>query len=324
MTALRPVPFGTAAVAAFSAMVSVTFFSVNDMAIKFLSGGYALHEVVLIRSVVALGVLFALIAPGAGGLRIVRTRRPLLHIVRGLLVVTSNMLFFLGLAALPLAEAVAIFFICPVIVTLFSVIFLRETVGPHRWAATAVGFIGVLVMIRPGTAAFQPASLLPMGSAVAYSAMHMLTRTIGRTDGAATLSFYIQLTFLIVCIGFGVTVGDGHFAAQDNASLAFLLRAWTWPGQADYLILAAIGLCSAMGGYFISKAYRMAEAAFVAPFEYLSLVLAIFWGLLVFGEWPDAVAFVGIGLIIASGLYTLWRESRARPAPVAEAPQLQR
>ena len=135
---------------ALSAIAGVFCFSVNDVAIKFLSGGYALHQVVLIRSCIAMVFLFAVIVPFAGGLRALRTRRLPLHLLRGLCVVFANMSFFLGLAALPLAEGVAIFFVSPLVITIFSVVFLRESVGRFRWAAVAVGLIGVVVVLRPG------------------------------------------------------------------------------------------------------------------------------------------------------------------------------
>ena len=156
------------------------FFSVNDGAIKFLSGGYALHEVVLIRSVIGLVILLVLIAPLTDGFAIFRTKRLGMHLIRGFCVVMANMTFFLGLAAMPLADAVAIFFISPLIITVFSVVFLGEYVGPRRWAAVIVGLIGVVIMMRPGTASFQYASLLPVVAATAYAGLHMLTRLIGR------------------------------------------------------------------------------------------------------------------------------------------------
>ena len=115
---------------AVSALLAVLLFSINDATIKFLSGGYALHEVVLIRSLIGFVIIVALIAPMTNGWAIMRTRRLGMHLLRGLLVVAANMLFFLGLAAMPLAEAVAIFFVSPLIITVFSVIFLGEKVGP--------------------------------------------------------------------------------------------------------------------------------------------------------------------------------------------------
>lgn len=147
----------------------------------------------------------------------------------------------------------------------------------------------------------------------------MLTRTIGKTETAATMSIYIQMTFIIVCIGMGLVFGGGGFATSTDPSLEFLFRAWGWPQVADYPILLAVGICSAFGGFFISQAYRSAEAGLVAPFEYLALPLSIFWGVLVFDEWPDNVAFAGMALILGSGLYMIWREAQVGRAAASEA-----
>ncbi|PXW68616.1 EamA-like transporter family protein [Loktanella sp. PT4BL] len=298
---------------AICATVSVLFFSINDVAIKFLSGGYALHQVVLIRSVIGLFIIMAVIVPFTSGWAIARTKRLKMHILRGLCVVFANMTFFLGLAAMPLADAVAIFFVSPLVITLFSVVFLGEVVGPRRWAAIAVGLIGVLVMMRPGTAAFQVASLLPLAAAVCYAGLHILTRRIGGTESAATMAFYIQVVFLFVGVSFGLIAGDGRFGDQSDLSLAFLFRAWSWPAVADYPIFLLIGAGTAVAGYLISQAYRVAEASYVAPFEYLALPMAVVWGIVVFDEFPDLWDFVGMALILGAGLFMVWREARAKP-----------
>jgi drug/metabolite transporter (DMT)-like permease len=219
------------------------------------------------------------------------------------------MCLFLGLAALPIADATAIFFVSPLVITVFSVIFLQETVGIRRWSAIAVGFAGVLVIVKPGTAAFQLASLLPIGAAFLYATLHMLTRKIGGTESAPTMAFYIQLTFIIASTVIGLGLGDGRFAGSAHPSLDFLLRAWTWPALGDYPILILLGISGMLGGLFISQAYRLSEAAFAAPFEYVAMPLAIMWGVVVFGTFPDATAWIGIALIVGSGLYLLWRES---------------
>lgn len=304
----------------FSALAATLFFSINDVSIKFLSGDYALHQVVLIRSLIGMVFLLAIIVPLEGGLSRLRTRNLGKHLLRGSFVVFANMTFFLGLAAMPLAEAVAIFFVSPLIITAFSVIFLGERVGPHRWAAVAIGMAGVLVMLRPGSGAFQLASLLPVAAAFGYAGLHMMTRRMGGTESAGAMTFYIQVMFILTSLAMGLAFGDGRFAGQENASLAFLLRSWVWPSPADLPIFAAIGIGSSMGGYFISQAYRLAEAGLAAPFEYVAMPMAIFWGLVVFGEWPDRVAWIGIALIIGGGLYMLWREALRGRKLASETP----
>lgn len=298
---------------ALCATVAVLFFSVNDVAIKFLSGGYALHQVVLIRSTIGLIIILAFIAPFTTGRAIARTKRLKMHMLRGLCVVGANMTFFLGLAAMPLADAVAIFFVSPLVITVFSVLFLGETVGPRRWAAIAVGLIGVLIMMRPGTAAFQMASLLPLIAAFCYAAIHIIARRIGGTESAATMAFYIQLMFIAVCVLMGLAVGDGKFGDQTDPSLLFLLRAWNWPALADYPVFLVVGIGVALGGYLISQAYRVAEVSYVAPFEYLALPLSVVWGMILFEEFPDGWDYVGMTLILGAGLFTVWRETQTKP-----------
>ncbi|MGO1120999.1 DMT family transporter [Rhodovibrionaceae bacterium A322] len=292
-----------------SALGASFFFSLNDMLMKLLSGGYALHQAVLLRSVIGLVILLVLFLPFEGGLATLRTKRLPLHIARGLCVVFANMTFFLALAAMPLVDAVAIFFISPLMITLFSVIFLGESVGPRRWVAVAMGFAGVVVMMRPGSEAFQLAALLPLISAVAYAGLNILTRKMGGTERATTLTFYIQVTFIVVSAAMGLAAGDGRFAGGGDPSLEFLLRAWIWPNPDDYWIFLMVGASATTGGYLISQAYRLCEAGLAAPFEYSALVMAIFWGLVVFGEWPDSIAWVGISLIVGGGLFMLWREA---------------
>lgn len=294
---------------AYAAVLGMLFFSVNDSTIKFLSDTYALHQIVFVRS--AIGVIFGLlvIAPLSGGIAQLRTRRLHLHLVRGSFVVFANMMFFLGLAALPLAEAVAIFFISPLVIATFSVLFLGEQVGPRRWAAIGIGLVGVLVIVQPGTAAFQAASLLPLAAAFGYASLHIMTRHLGRTESSAALSFYIQVTFVGAAALFGLALGHGQFAGDHGPSLEFLFRGWIWITTADMPLLVLIGLTSALGGFFISYAYRTSEAAIVAPFEYVAMPVAILMGYVIFDELPELSDWIGIALIIGGGLFLLWREA---------------
>ncbi|MGB3313989.1 MAG: DMT family transporter [Albidovulum sp.] len=297
------------------ALGAAVLFSLNDVTIKFLSGDYALHQVVLIRSLIAISLLMAVFVPLQGGYASLRTRRLGMHVIRGLCVVTANMCFFAALAAMPIAEAVAIFFVSPLLITVFSVFFLRETVGPCRWVAVAFGLVGVLVMLRPGSEAFRPIALLPLLSAAAYAMLHILTRKIGGTERATTMAVYIQAMFILVSGTMGLIFGDGAWAGSGHASVEFLMRAWVWPAPGDWWLLVLLGLSNGTAGVLISQAYRLGEAALVAPFEYISMPMAVFWGIVVFSEWPDAYAILGIGLIIGGGLYMLYRETRVLDLP---------
>ncbi len=302
----------TALIGALCAIGASAAFTVNDMAVKYLSEDMALHQVILFRSLIAVTIMLGLIMPLTGGLGQVRTRRPVIHFMRGLMGLAANMCFFRALATMPIAEATAIFFFSPMVIAVFSVIFLRETVGPWRWAAIFIGFAGVLVIIRPGTAAFTPVSLLPLLAATFYAALHMMTRSMRLTESAATMGWYIQVTFLGASVAVGLGIGDGRFDTGANASLSFLTRAWIWPAAEFWPFLLLTGLGSALGGYLISQAYRLCEAAMVAPLEYIAMPMAILWGFVVFGDWPDPVSWIGMALILGSGLLMIWRETHAR------------
>jgi len=257
---------------------------------------------------VGMAVVLLLMAPFQGGLSALKTKRLCAQMARAGLVFFANMTFFLGLAALPLADAVALFFVSPFVITAFSVLFLGETVGPRRWAAVGVGMVGVLIILRPGTASFQLASLLPILAAFGYGGLHIMTRYLRDTETTVAMVFYIQVMFIIASCVLGLLMGDGKFAATGSASLEFLFRPWIWPDRTDLPFIISLGLFASVGGYFISLAYRLGEAALVAPFEYLALPLSIILGILLFDEWPDTVAWIGIALILASGLYTVVRE----------------
>ncbi|MFV2003009.1 MAG: DMT family transporter [Paracoccaceae bacterium] len=307
-----------------SAVGAALFFSINDVSIKFLSGDYALHQVVLIRSVIGMTMLLAFIVPRYGLVALIRTDRLGAHILRSMFVVVANFGFFMALAALPLADVAAIFFVSPIMITALSVLILGEKVGPRRWLAVGVGLLGVVVMLRPGTSAFQFASLLPLAAALGYALLHIMTRRMRGTESAATMTFYVQLVFIVLSAGIGLGIGDGRFAGQGGASPEFFFREWVRPDPGDYLIFLLIGACSAAGGFLISQAYRLCEAGLAAPFEYVALPLAIFWGVTVFGQWPDAVSWLGISLIIAGGLYMFWREALSQSGSLAQGPHKDR
>jgi S-adenosylmethionine uptake transporter len=303
---------------------AVFAISLNDMLIKQLSGAYPLHEIVFVRA--AIGIMFSLaIVQMEGGFSILKTRRPFLHALRGLLVVVSNMTYFVALAALPLADATALFFAAPLFITLLSIPILGEKVGPLRLSAVVVGFLGVIIMQRPwmdGDAliASRLVLFLPVISALTYALNQLMTRKLGVDTKASALSVYIQATFIIVSIGFYLVAGDGRFAGtSDNPSVQFLLRAWVWPASADWGVLIGLGANSAIIGYCLSQAYRMANAATVAPFEYLGLPLAVLWGYVMFSDLPDAAVWIGIALILGSGLFVYLRE-RQKSRVVARGP----
>jgi drug/metabolite transporter (DMT)-like permease len=291
-------------------VVAIACLTVSDAIIKWLSPELALHQITLLRSCVAL-LLVVLIAPLEGGWHTLKTRRPGMHFIRGLLLVLANMFFFTALAAMPLAETVTLFYTAPLFICLLSSPLLGERVGSSRWIAIAVGMAGVVIMMRPGAELFRYSSLLPVLAALSYAAMTMLTRKLGLRESAGALTFYIQLAFIAVSGVAGLLTGDGQFDVYANPSLQFLLREWRWPDATQMQLIAACGIIVAFGGYLISQAYRIGEAPAVAPFEYASLPFALLVGYYLWADWPEPRAFLGTGLIIGSGLVVVYLDNRA-------------
>lgn len=301
----------------FCIVVGMTAITVNDMMIKLLSDGYPLHQMVFMRSIIAVAFSLGMVQM-EGGWKILRTDKPFWHLTRGLLLVVSNLSFFAALAVLPLADATALFFVAPLFITLLSIPILGEKVGVRRISAVLVGFAGVLVMQRPWESggSDQLVMLLPVLAAFTYALCQILARRLGASAKASAMAAYIQGVFIVVSIGFFAVAGDGRFAAGvENESLRFLLKPWRWPDGNDGFLFLFLGLLSAVIGYTISQAYRLAPPATVAPFEYVAMPLAVLWGWLVWDYLPSMEIVGGIVLIMGAGLYVFVRERKRGREP---------
>ncbi len=307
-----PSPPNNPALGIICIVLGMTAITVNDMLIKLLSDGYPLHQMVFLRSIIAVAFSLGMVQL-EGGWKILRTDKPFWHLARGLLLVVSNLSFFAALAVLPLADATALFFVAPLFITLLSIPILGEKVGIRRISAVLVGFAGVLVMQRPWESGGSDklVMLLPVLAAFTYALCQILARRLGASAKASAMAAYIQGIFIVVSIGFYVVAGDGRFAAGvENESLRFLLKPWRWPDGNDGLLFLFLGLLSAVIGYSISQAYRLAPPATVAPFEYVAMPLAVLWGWLVWDYLPSMQILGGIVLIMGAGLYVFVRERK--------------
>lgn len=292
--------------------------TLSDSIIKWLSPELPLHQITLFRSCFAL-ILVLVMVRLEGGLVTLKTRRPLLHFLRGSMLVLANMFFFIALAAMPLAETVVLFYTAPLFICMLAQPVLGEKVGMSQWFVIIVGMIGAIVMLRPGSDVFNLISLLPIMAALSYAAMIMMTRKLGIQEKAGALTFYIQIAFIVISSFVGLSIGDGAFDIYGNASLHFLLRAWVWPNLVQFQLLIICGAIVSVGGYLISQAYRIGEAPAVAPFEYASLPFALVIGFYLWGDWPDWNAFIGTGLIISSGLLVMYLENRSHKKSMQHA-----
>ena len=285
------------------------FFTTLDMAVKFVSEDYALHQITLIRAIVSILFTLIILVPLDGGYKYLLSKRLGLHLMRGFGIVVANLCFFTALVTIPLAETTAIFFIAPLLITTLSVFLIGEKVGLRSWIAVFVGFLGVVIMFRPDLGFFNAAYLLPLVAALVYSLVQIATRIMGEAEKASTMVFYIQLNHLFFSGLIGLIFGDGSLADKSQPINYYLLRAWKIPNWEDLIIMIGIGLLGGLGAYFISNAYRISKAGIVAPFEYVAIPFAIFWSITIFGDWPDIGSWLGIVLIAGAGLYVVYSET---------------
>ena len=268
--------------------------SLNDLFIKQLSGSYALHQVILVRALVGIVFILGVIGVSGVGLASLRTGRPWAHVIRASVVMVSNVTYFLGLAAMPIANAAAIGFVAPILVTLISVLFLGERVGWRRWTAIGVGGIGVLIILWPDASVFTPLSLLPLGAAFLWSLYVLATRFVSRQDASAVSFLWTGVAAALAMTGPGL---------------------WVWVAMTpdDWAWMLALSCTSVTGHFLLIRAYDMAEASALQPLTYLQLVFISFFGVYLFGETLHRNIIVGAVIVVAAGLFTLWRQRvRAR------------
>ena len=278
-----------------------------DAIIKWLSGGYPLHEIVLARTLVAL-ILTVIMVHFEGGLGLLNTKRSKLHVTRGVLVAIANMSFYLSLAVMPIAQATGLFFIAPLLITGLSGPMLGEHVGWRRWVAIGVGFIGVILISGVGSGMINVMAFMPLIAALAYALVQVLARRLGCTDKASVMSFYISIVFLVISLAFWAIAGNGQYLGVGGENLSFLLRPWVMPNSHDIGLMLICGVLVAAAGYLLNQAYRVSMANVIAPFEYVALPLAILWGWLFWNEIPSFSTLLGIVLIGCAGLYVFVRE----------------
>ncbi len=297
-------------------VAGIAIFSVQDLILKAISGAYPLHEAMVIRSLSAIPFLLIL-AHFEGGLRTLVSAGIWAMGLRGVLNFFAYTSYYLALAALPLATTVALYFTAPLFITGLSILFLGERVTAGRWVALLAGFAGTLIMLRPGSDLFDWAALLPIAASLFYGAAMVMTRRLGVRDTAPAMAFHSNLVFLTGALALSLVFGRGGFDGNLHESLGFLMRGWVMPTPGDLLLMMACGLIAALGLTLLTQAYRIAEVTIVAPFEYTALFWGVLWGWLVWSDWPDMVAWIGITILIGAGFVLLYADSRTQPASAA-------
>jgi drug/metabolite transporter (DMT)-like permease len=274
-------------------MLAASFFPVMNGIVQWLSPRYPSEQIVWARITGQFLLMLAIMLPGAG-LRVFATKRPGLQAGRSLCQLTSTSVYFIALASVPLAKAAAIGFIAPFIVALIAWPLLGERPRLRRLIAVCVGFAGVLVVIRPGAAGFQPASLLILVSASAYALYQVLTRKVAPHDGPQTSTLWSALL---------------------GAVLLTLLAPWFWvtpAGALDLLAFIALGSFATAGHYCVARAFALGPAAVIAPFHYWQIVGSVIIGVLLTGFWPDGPTWLGAAVIVGAGIHLAVIEGRGR------------
>ena len=273
-----------------SMVVGMAFLTTNDAVLKWLTTGYPVGQLLFMRGIfVALPIAFFVWR--AGGLATLRIRNVRGQFARAGMAIFSSFLFVMGLSLLPLPDAIAISFAGPLFIAALAPLLLGERVGWRRWTAVAIGFAGVLVMVRPTGDVLRLAALFPLSAAAIGAFRDIVTRHISATDTSVSI---LALSTVAVALSGLITLPMG----------------WTVPTAGDIGLMALAGLLLGSAHYFMIEAFRLAEAALVAPFKYTSMVWAMIAGILVWGDFPDRWTLLGATLVIASGLYLLQRKAR--------------
>ncbi|MEL7098193.1 MAG: DMT family transporter [Pseudomonadota bacterium] len=271
-------------------MIAVSVvFAAQDGISRHLAGEYNVYMIVMIRYWFFAAFVIAVAARREGLRAAARTSQPVLQVTRGLLLAAEICVMVTAFTLLGLAESHAIFAAYPLLVAALSGPILGEAVGWRRWAAIGVGFVGVLIILRPGLGVFEPAAIIPVISALMFAVYGLLTRFAARRDSTATSFFWTGVAGAVAMTAVGV---------------------WFWEpmGGADWAWMGLLCLTGALGHWLLIRTYEVAEASAVQPFAYFQMVFATLVGVFVFGEVLELPVLFGAALIVAAGLFTLWRE----------------
>jgi drug/metabolite transporter (DMT)-like permease len=300
-------------------VLGIAVFSAQDVILKLLSGTYPLYQAMIIRSLTGVPLLLAIVLWLDGSLATITTRNWWLMLARGLLGFVAYTAYYLGLAALPMADTVALFFTAPLFITVLAGLAFGERIRALTWAALAAGFVGMILIFNPTASLFDPAALLPVIGALGYALQQLAARFLGRTETSAAMTFWSNLTFLACGLMLAVIFGSGGLEGTGHPSLTFLTRGWQPLPFHDLLFFMACGVIAAVGLSLLTYAYRVAPSSTVAPFEYTFIFWGVLWGWTVWAELPGRTAWAGIALLIVAGLFVIRAEARNEKAAPEDA-----
>jgi drug/metabolite transporter (DMT)-like permease len=287
-----------------SLCVGSLVFSLQDSVIKSISGDHAVTLAIVIRAIVTFPIIITMVA-WVGGIRQLDTPHWPVLVLRGAVLLISYTSYFMAFPALPLAEAIALYFMVPLVVTVMSGPLLGERVTLQAWGAVVLGLVGVGVILKPGVGLFQPAALLSLISAFTYGYAMILARKHGAQVPATVMVFYQNAVYFLGALLVAVVVMLFGIKPPGHPSLDFLVRGWSLPNTLDLTLLALCGVIAAIGSTLLSQAYRKGEASIVTPFEYIGMIWAVIFGFVFFSEVPQWSTLLGMALIAGAGILAL-------------------
>jgi len=294
-------------VAVLCILAGVGFASTQDAIVKAMSGSYPAHETLMLRCIGSLPVLFVFLWR-ENAFKLLATPLWGRVVVRGVILGFAYLCFVLAIAAMPIANAVAIYFTMPFFVAGLAGPMLGERVRLHRWLAIIAGFIGVLIMVRPGATVFEPAAIFALLSALGYAVGQMIGRPLAQQVPAIVISLWQNVIYFLIAAVLAVVFSGIDADTFQHPSLVFLSRPMVMPSLPDAALLLGMGVLAAFGMLLFVNAYKFGEANFVAPFEYSAMIWAVMFGLLIFNDFPDIYTWTGAAVVITAGLLMVWRD----------------
>ena len=300
-------------------LLGMLAFAVQDSIMKFIYSFVSLYEVYLIRTLVSLIIILLFLKITKKSI-VFKTQYPVLTFCRVVLFFFGFSFFYVSLTVLPLATATALFFVTPFLITIFAKFILKEQIGPRRWLAVIIGFIGVYIILSPDFDNFDYMSLTPILCAFCYSLSMIIIKMTSEKDSVYTQTFAFYIGAVIISLVFYFTFGDGKYDTIDHPASQFIFREWFNNLENSIFFMVATGFTASEAFLLVFSAYRIASPAVVSPFEYSILLWSTLSGWFFFNEVPELKTLIGMILIVCGGIYIFIREKVQDQSIVTEKP----
>ena len=300
-------------------LLAMMVFSIQDGIMKHIYNLVSLYEVYFVRTVVSF-VLILIILKIRKKPIIFKSQYPLLTLFRVILFFFGFSSFYISLTVLPLATATALFFVTPFLITIFASIFLKEEIGPRRWSAVIIGFIGVYIILNPDFSNFDYLSLTPILCAFCYSLSMIIIKKTSDKDSVYTQTFTFYLGAIFISSIFYFIIGDGQYNTGVNPASEFIFKKWFTDFENSLFLMIATGVTASIAFLLLFTAYSIASPSVVSPFEYSILLWSSLIGWIFFEEIPSLRTVIGILIIVTSGIYIFMREKAQDQSIVTEKP----